>query len=533
MPIPFTDFETSEEFTAIPLHNIQVLLPNDFREYLAEEQITDPKLANILNMLNIPRCKRKSIRRFTLKDGLLLYTCPRTGSNLPVIPAHWVSTIVARFHDDVNMGHMGVTRTLERVRQSVFFFHSHKLVERFVRQCPTCQFRRANNAKPIGHLQSLPVGDLFDRVSMDVIGPLPITKRRNRYIVVAVEFVSRYVFAVAIKQNTTKAMLDFLMSEIIHRHGVFKTLLTDNASTFRSSFFQRFNRLLGSINLFSSPYHSRTNGLVERQNRSIEEILSNYVNNSQKDWDKYLGSTIYCLNTAVHHDSTGYSSYYLLHGRHPYHPLDVALDTHKNSLDLPTRILRMQESRKLAKLGIERAQARQALRFNKTRQSFEFSIGDVVLIKIPTFPKGTTRKLSMKYRGPYKVIAKLSPLAYHCRLLSAPDSTKPTRVHIERMRLYLPEQDRTTAPGNVFAPGVAIRQVVGESEVEIEVEEESTPENSDNSDSVVSESNSDDPDSSFNSSEDEEITISNKKDKEQIVTTRLGRTIVKPVRYHS
>jgi len=521
MPIKFDEKEENADDLEIQVDSIVAIAPSSKLNSLAESQKENAKLCGIIERLERGKTTRK-LRRFSLKDGVLHCQCPRTGTALPIIPPKLVSETLREFHDDPMMGHMGVARTMERARRSVYFADMARKVTNYVKTCLTCQMRKSRNVQMAGKMQSLPIGNLFDRIQIDVVGPLPVSRRGNKYIVAAIEGLSKYVFAKAIKKNNSKAMVDFIMNQIIHIHGIPKTILSDNASTFRSNFYQKFHRLVGTVNLYTTPYHCQGNGLIERTNRVIEEILSNYVDSNQKNWEKYLGSTIYCINTAVHRDTTGYSSYYLLHGRHPNHPIDLNYSVSRSEGDFLIRIKRMQEARDCAKANLARAQLRQKAQYDKSHSSFEFKVDDLVLVFTPIKKKGLNPKLMHKYHGPYRIVRKVSALNYECEKLNAKKPSGIQKFHIQRLK---PFHERL---GDDMSFG------------EYDLKPVTQPVDSDDSpirnpDRDLSDSDSDVRTDSSDSSSEEEVDESPGPDPAGFhlppVVTRSGRTVRLPARY--
>ena len=117
--------------------------------------------------------------------------------------------------------------------------------------------------KPTEELHSIKVGKPFDWVGIDLVGPLPITTRGNRYIAVAVEYLTKYPEARAIKTADAKSVADFIYEDIICRHGYPIELLSDQGTHFVNKLIQGISKWFNIKRSLSSPYHPQTNGLVE------------------------------------------------------------------------------------------------------------------------------------------------------------------------------------------------------------------------------------------------------------------------------
>ena len=115
------------------------------------------------------------------------------------------------------------------------------------------------------------------------------------------------------------------MEQIVARHGVPEQLLSDRGPNFLSSLVEKFCQLLGTSKVNTSGYHPQCNGLVEKFNSTLINMLAKSVGKHGSDWDKDLPYVLFAYRVAVQ-DSTKSSPFYLLYGQHPRVPTDTALD---------------------------------------------------------------------------------------------------------------------------------------------------------------------------------------------------------------
>ncbi len=116
--------------------------------------------------------------------------------------------------------------------------------------------------------------DIFKRWEIDIIGPLPITRKRNRYIVVAIDYFIRWPEARAIKVANAEMVVIFIYKEIICRFGSPRVLQSDREMHFINKIIQKLIKRFKVRHSLSSPYHLQSNGLVERFNKMLcEEIV--------------------------------------------------------------------------------------------------------------------------------------------------------------------------------------------------------------------------------------------------------------------
>src|SRR3954464_7674012 len=111
----------------------------------------------------------------------------------------------------------------------------------------------------------------FAKIGIDIVEPLPLTTKGNRYIVVAIDYLTKWPEAEAISEATGKRVAKFIYQVIICRHGCPKQLLSDRGTHFRNELVDNLLKKFEIQHLLSTPYHPQTNGLVERFNRTLCE----------------------------------------------------------------------------------------------------------------------------------------------------------------------------------------------------------------------------------------------------------------------
>ncbi len=116
--------------------------------------------------------------------------------------------------------------------------------------------------------------NIFERWGVDIVRPLPITREGNRYIVVAIDYFSRWPKVRPLKAANADTVATFLYEEIICRFGVPWTLQSDRGTHFVNEVIQRLTKRFKIKHSLSSPYYLQSNGLVERFNKTLCEGIA-------------------------------------------------------------------------------------------------------------------------------------------------------------------------------------------------------------------------------------------------------------------
>ena len=169
--------------------------------------------------------------------------------------------------------------------------------------------------KPAGLLQPIctPTGP-SQQIGMDLLGPFPPSTSGNRWIIVATDYLTQYAETKALPSGTAVEVAKFFVESILLRHGAPEVLITDRGSSFLAQLTQEILRLSHTSHRRTTAYHPQTNGLTERLNKTIAEMISMYVDVEHKTWDEALSYVTFAYNTAVQ-ETTGLTPLELLHGR--------------------------------------------------------------------------------------------------------------------------------------------------------------------------------------------------------------------------
>ena len=196
-------------------------------------------------------------------------------------------------------------------------------VQKYVKSCRLCMERHAHkNIKPAPLQGTLSPAYPMHISSFDIVDPLKTSYRGNTHYLSWIDHFSRFPEAIPLSSTTTEATAKAFVEQIISRYGISKIVLSDRGSNFTSKLMQSICKLLGVKRILSSPRHPQANGRVERLHSTLSNILSHFVDSSQRNWDEVLPLALFAVRSSVNR-STGDTPAQIFTGRDLILPLDV------------------------------------------------------------------------------------------------------------------------------------------------------------------------------------------------------------------
>jgi len=367
--------------------------------------------------------------------------------------------IITSNHDDITAAHRGVAKTIDLITRSFYWKHMHRDVKEYVSSCVSCQQNKVTNQSPLGLLHPIATPEQrWHTITMDLITSLPVTKDGNDAIVVVVDKFSKMVHYIPTVTTTDAPKLATLMIEhVIRLHGVPIHIISDRDPRFTSSFWKALWLQLGTKLKMSTAYHPQSDGLTERNNRTLEESLRSYVNYHQNNWDTMLPLLEFSYNNCIN-STTGYSPFFLNYGQHPTTPLDFVLRKEVQVNDTASNMIeKLYDALDNAHNNITKAQASQKKYADQKRRDFEqFEIGDKVLLSTDNLrTPGRAPKLIAKRIGPFVINRVLGKLNYQLEL---PNTLKGihNRFHVQQLTRFHSSDSFPTRPNIITRPPAVV-----------------------------------------------------------------------------
>jgi hypothetical protein len=307
-----------------------------------------------------------------------------------------------------------------------------KDIKEYVKGCEICAKRKAVGANKAPLNPIPPPKDVWQTMAMDIMGPLVESGReRNQYILVMGEYLTRYVITAPMPDQTAETVARTFVNNVVLIHGVPETVLTDQGTNFQSELMNIMYKQYGITRLKTTAYRPQCDGMVERVNRTLADIIASYVSKEPTTWSDFLPSATFAYNTAVH-SSTGYTPFYLMYGREATEPQDMIKPVrNRNMTDVNMIFSQMwYDALDITKEKLEEAKEKQKAYYDRNTKRIEFKIGDKILLKEMA---NTPGKFNMRWEGPYTVKERKGNVNYK---IYADNGKKMMIVHADRMKHF-------------------------------------------------------------------------------------------------
>ncbi len=344
-------------------------------------------------------------------------------------------------------GHCGVATTTRRILEFAFFPHLKSEVDDILKRCTQCQQKRRKGKDQRHTLVSQVEGYPFQRLSVDFVGPLPRTKKGNKYILTVRDTFTKWAEAFPVPAATAALAIDRLTTHIFSRFGLPEVVHSDQGTHFTARVFADSLRSMG-IKVTVTPAYNPKSNPVERLHRDLGPMLRALTADSGQSWEDLLPQAMFAINTSVS-SVTGFTPFRLLFGRDPSTPLHLLFGEPLNQ-DLPLTNTahyvqalknRYDESYSFVRKNLSAAVRRRRRQYHQSAQTFV--TGQKVWLFCPAADASNSKKLSIHWTGPWQITEVLSPVLY--RVKGQADwihKGVPFVVSIDRLMPYHTDEGR-------------------------------------------------------------------------------------------
>ena len=454
----------TSELPDIDVNDVEPMLTALTPEDIVRSQNNDP-----FCIAQKQRIDRKQRTRFYVDAyGQLTRKSPDNFTQI-VVPKELQLKVLQLAHHSRVAGHPGGSRLYSTLRRNFYWRTMSIDCYNTVRSCTKCARDRVRHRQHARFLKLFPPERPLQYVAIDILGPLPMTARKNRYLLVISDRFSKMTQTVPLTKVTGLSVARAFCDKWMFPYGPPEQLLSDRGGQFTGNFFKSLCNIVGIRQAFTSAYHPQTNGQVERFNRTILAGIRAFCSEEGRDWDLYTSALTYGYNSTVHR-AIGMTPFELVLSQPPPH-LSMSKLPNVDHDDLsPQRVKqrflnRLKALMQTAKRNLATSQARYKRNFDSKVNPKKLSLrpGIRVFLRREEAVRGEPdNKLKSRALGPFDVVKNLpnnrvvvinrdgveTPVSYD-RIVVAP-MDKPLNTHPRATRKGDARTGRTDSDGQLI-----------------------------------------------------------------------------------
>ena len=421
---------------------LQIAQRNDEALNLVNQWVTSANPPSTKEFHDCPRVAWQLANQFKsleIKDGILCrrFELPKTGDHFfqQFIPQNMVHELLSSIHSSPTGGHLGVFKTAEKIRQRFYWPNFKDNNKAFISSCEQCQ-KRVNPPKTHKHSPSeWPPSYSFHHIGIEFLGPLPLSNG-NQHILSIGDHFTKWYEAVPLPDRTASTTASALLQHWICRFGCQYSIHSDQGRNFESKIFKLLMQALEIEKTGTTAFRPQSNAVIERMNRTLQNILAKCVNDEQNNWSTQLPYVMTAYRTSVHW-STGYIPQFLVYDQEICLPIDFMYPSSNDHLPSSTnefvsaRKLAFQKAYESARSTLNQSQKRRNALFNRKVLGPLYREGQKVLLHSPVVPVGES--FFCPWKGPYVIIQDINDVTYR---IEDPLTKKQLVVHYDRLKPF-------------------------------------------------------------------------------------------------
>ena len=268
-----------------------------------------------------------------------------------VLPAAQREVALRGCHDEV--GHLGLECMLDLMRDRFFWPPMAAQAKEHIGKCCPCLAFKAR--QPKAPLENIVATHPMELVHLDYLCLEP-GKGLEENVLVITDHFTRYAQAYVTRTQTTQMTAKTLWDKFIVHYGLPAKIVTDQGQNFESQLVADLCELMGMWKIWTSPYHLPTNGQCERFISTLINMLGTLPKEKKSEWQNHIGTLVHAYN-CTQNSGMGFSPYYLMFGRQPCLPIDVALVSASHTIMEPNTSKFIQKLREHTKWANKKAEA--------------------------------------------------------------------------------------------------------------------------------------------------------------------------------
>ena len=393
------------------------------------------------------RAQDEDDEEYNVQEGIL-FSCRRPGprqARYPrvLLPRAWRQQVVDRCHKQT--GHSGRWITFRSVQEAYVWPGMRKDVNTQLQHCAICQVHKSHPEKVRHTMMPDPVYP-HQYVSVDITGPFVRSKKGHTYLLTFIDHLTGFADAYAIGNKRGDTVASILHQDYIPRYGPPEMILSDNGTEFVNSAVAGILRAHGVEHRHTTPYHPRTNGLIERWHRTLKGIMGRLMAVNNSSWEEQLGPALAAYRSSAS-SSRGMTPFQALYGREMRIPTAVALhNPHQTEIFGDDRLASLVNTWACARESLRSQREANAAIQAKKRLSQPLLVGDNVILLRP----GMKAAFNPGWAGRWQIIRARDPVYW---IHHVPTGEQKV-VNRDKLRYVPPGIDWSTAPdgGNHLDP---------------------------------------------------------------------------------
>ncbi|XP_057518009.1 uncharacterized protein LOC130798929 [Amaranthus tricolor] len=382
---------------------------------------------------NQAKMLQKKARWFELHEGTL-YKKSYTHPLLKCVSPEEGNYILREIHEGGCGIHQGVRTVIGKILRSGYYWPSlREDAETLVKRCPECQYHSKIERKPSNYLSIMQAVLPFDKWGMNLLGPFPPAKGQRKFIIVAIDYFTKYVEAEPLSSVTDNQVYQFIWRNIITRYDIPRVIITNNGRQFVSKNTTQYCDRFGIQIRFSSVSRPQTNGQVESANKEILNGIKKKIEGLKGTWDEELPGILWASRTTVK-EATGHTLFSLVYGSEAVLPVEIGIPStrftyyshdeneqrKRENLDL------LPETRGNALLRSMAQKQKMTRNFNRLVKTKHIHVGDYVLRKVEATGKIVEKgKLGANWDGPFKIVRIIKPGTFELEDMNGKKLSRP------------------------------------------------------------------------------------------------------------